>query len=142
MGITDPSVQEVYVKHHSAYFPHIVLLLKLRWILRLHSACCELDYKMCSLKNFIMGLQYVLLQQHAEAEADSGFDHKVVQHVGSHINLESMLDDFTDQLQRALGKSWRAFLEFVSTCDPGRSVHASQMDMSTKAIVIPNDSLA
>jgi hypothetical protein len=139
---TDTSVQEVYVKHHSNYFPHIILLLKLRWLLRLHSACCELDYKMCSLRNLIMGLQYVVLQQHAEAEADSGFDNKVVQHIGSHINLESVLDDLTDQLQRALGKSWKGFLEFVATCDPARSVYASQMDMSKKAIVVPNDSLA
>lgn len=140
--VTDPSVQEVYVQHHTTYFPHIILLLKLRWLIRLHSACCELDYKMCSLKNLIMGLQYVLLQQHAEAEADSGFENKVVQHIGSHINLESVLDDFTDQLQRALGKSWRSFLEFVSTCDPCRSVHASQMDHSKKPLVVSNDPLA
>jgi len=102
---------------------------------------------MCSLKNIIMGLQYVVLQQHAEAEADSGFDNKVVQHIGSHINLESVLDDILDQLQRALGKSWRSFLEFVSTCDPCRSVHASQMDMVSRAnqskpVVVSNDSLA
>jgi hypothetical protein len=140
--VTDPTVQEVYVQHHTTYFPHIILLLKLRWLIRLHSACCELDYKMCSLKNLIMGLQYVVLQQHAEAEADSGFENKVVQHIGSHINLESVLDDFTDQLQRALGKSWRSFLEFVSTCDPGRSVHTSQMDMSKKPLVVSNDTLA
>jgi hypothetical protein len=141
-SVTDPTVEEVYVQHHTPYFPHITLLLKLRWLIRLHSACCELDYKMCSLKNLIMGLQYVVLQQHAEAEADSGFENKVVQHIGSHINLESVLDDFTDQLQRALGKSWRGFLEFVATCDPTRSVHASQMDMAKKPIVVSNEALA
>merc|ERR1719183_922778 len=118
-------VQEVYVQYETSYFPYIILLLKLRWLLRLHSACCELDYKMCSLKNLIMGLQVVCLQQHAEAEADSGFDAKVVQHIGSHINLESTLDDITDQLQRALGKSWGVFLEYAATCDPARSAHGS-----------------
>merc|ERR1719183_525918 len=135
-------VQEVYVKHHTSYFPYIILLLKLRWLLRLHSACCELDYKMCSLRNLIMGLQYVVLQQNAEAEADSGFDAKVVQHIGSHINLESTLDDMTDQLQRALGKSWRSFLEYVATCDPSRSAHGSQMDRFKPPTVVSNDSLA
>lgn len=140
--ITDSGVQEVHLKQHTTYFPYIVLLLKLRWLIRLHSACCELDYKMCSLKNFMIGLQYVVLQQHAEAEADSGFSHKVVQHIGSHINLESVLDDFSDQLQRGLGKSWRGFLEYVSTCDPSRSAHTSQMNGDKPAVVVSNDSLA
>jgi len=140
--VTVPTVQEVYIKHHTSYFPYVILLLKLRWLLRLHSACCELDYKMCSLKNLIMGLQNVGVKQHAEAEADSGFDAKVVQHIGSHINLESTLDDMTDQLQRALGKSWRTFLEYVSTCDPSRCAHASQMDRSKPPIIVSNDSLA
>jgi len=140
--ITDPSVQEVHVKIQTSYFPHVMLLLKLRWLIRLHSACCELDYKQCSLKNLILGLQTVVLQHCAEAEADSGFDNKVVNHVGSHINLESVLDDMTDQLQRALGKSWRSFLEFVATCDPSRSVHASAMDRDKAPVVVSNDSLA
>jgi hypothetical protein len=142
-AVTDPMVKEIYVRHHTPYFPYVILLLKLRWLLRLHSACCELDYKMCSLKNLIMGLQYVVLQQNAEAEADSGFDAKVVQHIGSHINLNSALDDLTDQLQRGLGKSWPTFLEFVATCDPSRSAHGSQMDSGGKApVVVSNDSLA
>lgn len=141
-AVTDSSVQEVYLRHHSSYFPYISLLLKLRWLMRLHSACCELDYKMCSLKNLINGLQYVVLQQHAEAEADSGFCNKVVQHIGSHINLESVLDDLSDQLQRALGKSWKPFLEFVATCDPSRSAYGSQMDRDKAPIVVSNESLA
>merc|ERR1719356_963169 len=101
------------------YFKHIVVLLKLRWLLRLHSACCELDYKMCSCANLIKGIQYVALQQYAEAEADSIFDSKV-NVSGSHVNVESLTDDIFDQLQRALGKSWQPFLEYVSTCDPTR----------------------
>jgi hypothetical protein len=141
-AVTDPAVQEVYVRYPSNYFIYIILLLKLRWLLRLHSALCELDYKMCSLKNFILGLQAVVLQQHSEAEADSVFDAKVIQNVGSHINLESALDDFSDQLQRSLGKSWRPFLDFVATCDPARSVHGSQMDRDLVPVVVCNDALA
>jgi len=140
--VTDPTVQEMHVRHHTSYFPYVILLLKLRWLMRLHSACCELDYKMCSLKNLIMGLQYVVLQQHSEAEADSGFDNKVVQHIGSHINLESVLDDLSDQLQRALGKSWKGFLEYVASCDPSRSAYGSQMDRDKPPVIVSNESLA
>merc|ERR1719316_594059 len=89
-----------------------------------------------------MGLQYVVLQQHSEAEADSGFDNKVVQHIGSHINLESVLDDLSDQLQRALGKSWKGFLEYVASCDPSRSAYGSQMDRDKPPVVVSNESLA
>jgi hypothetical protein len=138
--ITDPTVAEVRVRHPTPYFRHVIVLLKLRWMLRLHSACCELDYKMCSCAALIKGLQYVALQQFAEAEADSGFDKKVSQHVGCHLNVECVLDDIFDQLQRALGGGWHAFREFVSTCDPMRAVHHSPMDLGT-APIIPNDSL-
>jgi len=138
-----PSVQDVRIKRSSRYFPSILLFLKLRWLLRLHSACCELDYKVCSLKSLILGLQYVILQQHAEAECDSGFDAKVDQHVGSHLNLESVLDDIMDQLQRSLGVSWKVFLEFVSSCDPTRSLHRSKMDSRiTVPKIVSNDQLA
>jgi len=140
-AVTDPAVQDVYTRHSSLYFPHMILLLKLRWFLRLHSACCELDYKMCSLKNLILGLQYVVLQQWSEAQADSVFDSKVMRHIGAHLNLESVVDDIIDQLQRALGKSWRGFLEFVATCDPSRCLYTSQMDLSPPQVV-PNDFLA
>lgn len=140
--VTDSSVQEVHVRQYSPYFPYVIKLLKLRWLMRLHSACCELDYKMCSLKSFVVGLQYVILQMHAEAEADSGFSNKVIQHVGSHMNLESILDDVVDQLQRALGKSWRSFLEYVASCDPSRSAYGSQMNRDKPPVIVSNDSLA
>lgn len=134
-AVTDPSVQEVFIRHPSTYFPHVIILLKLRWLLRLHSACCELDYKICSLRPLILGLQYVVLQQHSEMESDSVFDSKVSQHVGSHINLESVLDDLFDQLQKTLGGGWRGFLEYVQSCDPTRSLHKSSMDLAPPQIV-------
>eukprot|EP00927_Polykrikos_kofoidii_P046275 TRINITY_DN40492_c0_g1_i1.p1 TRINITY_DN40492_c0_g1~~TRINITY_DN40492_c0_g1_i1.p1 ORF type:complete len:633 (-),score=83.00 TRINITY_DN40492_c0_g1_i1:245-2143(-) len=140
LAVTDPTVQVVRVKHPTPYFRHIIVLLKLRWLLRLHSACCELDYEMCSLGTLIRGLQYVALQQHAEAESDSIFDSKVCQQAGSHMNLESVLDDIFDQLQRALGAGWRGFLEYVATCDPTRSLHSSAMNTGPPRI-ISNDSL-
>jgi hypothetical protein len=140
-AVTDPSVQEVHLKHPTRFFPQALVLLKLRWLLRLHSACCELDYKVCSLRPFIVGLQYVILQQHAEMQSDGGFDAKVCNHIGSHLNLESVLDDLFDQLQKTLGTSWRAFLEYVGSCDPSRSLHRSSMDLGASQIV-SNDALA
>eukprot|EP00928_Gymnodinium_smaydae_P079811 TRINITY_DN63655_c0_g1_i1.p1 TRINITY_DN63655_c0_g1~~TRINITY_DN63655_c0_g1_i1.p1 ORF type:complete len:674 (-),score=127.08 TRINITY_DN63655_c0_g1_i1:182-2101(-) len=138
--ITDPAVQDVYVKFHTPYFKHIIVLLKIRWLLRLHSACCELDYKMCSIATVVKGIQYVALQQWAEAESDSIFDIKVNKQIGSHVNLESLLNDIIHQLQKGMGGSWRGFLEYVGTCDPNRSVHYSRMDLSP-AQIISNDNI-
>lgn len=138
-----PLVQDVTLKTPTKCFPQIRILLKMRWLLRLHSACCELDYKMCSLRNIILGMQYVVLQQCAEAECDDLFDTKVQQNIGAHLHLESVLDDIADQLYRALGKAHKAFLEYVSTCDPLRSVHYSQVDSPlTPPQIQPNEMLA
>lgn len=133
---------DMYLKQNTMYFHEILLLLKLRWLLRLHSACCEIDYKMCSLKNIIMGLHYVSLQHVAEAESDSIFQQKVLQQVAE-LNLHSVLDDIMDQIQRALGKSATAFINFAHTCEVTRCVHASQMDSTlTTPQVVANDILA
>eukprot|EP00929_Paragymnodinium_shiwhaense_P024986 TRINITY_DN15222_c0_g1_i1.p1 TRINITY_DN15222_c0_g1~~TRINITY_DN15222_c0_g1_i1.p1 ORF type:complete len:671 (-),score=170.01 TRINITY_DN15222_c0_g1_i1:236-2248(-) len=139
--VTDPSVQDVKLRATAPYFKHVVVYLKLRWLLRLHSACVELDYKMCSCSSLIRGLQNVALQQWAEKDADSGFDDKVDRQMGCHLQLESVLDDIFDQLQRALGVGWRAFLEYVSSCDPTRSLHQSRMDL-TPAQIVSNEPLA
>lgn len=142
VGMSSTSVQDMYLKIHTLYFHEVILLLKLRWLLRLHSACCELDYKMCSLKNIIMGLQYISLQQVAEAESDNIFDTKVIQQVAE-VNLDSVLDDIMDQVNRALGKSSRSFIDYVRTCDPTCCVNKSQMDSSlTPVQVVRNDMLA
>lgn len=140
IAVSNAHVAEVRVRHASPYFPQVIVLLKLRWLLRLHSACCELDYKMCSFRHLILGLQYVVLQQHAEAYADNIFDSKILHSAGAHLNLESVLDDVTDQLHRAMGSAWRGFLEFVATCDPSRAVHSSAMEKSNTKIV-SNDGL-
>ncbi|CAK9071387.1 unnamed protein product [Durusdinium trenchii] len=136
-------VTDVALRTPTKSFAQIKVLLKLRWLLRLHSACCELDYKMCSLRNIILGMQYVVLQACAEAECDSLFDTKVQQNVGAHLHLESVLDDIADQLYRSLGKAHRAFLEYVASCDPMRSVHFSQIDSPlTPPQVQSNEQLA
>eukprot|EP00435_Cladocopium_sp_Y103_P016764 s1248_g4.t1 len=139
----EPPVTDVALRTPTKSFSQIKVLLKLRWLLRLHSACCELDYKMCSLRNIILGMQYVVLQECAEAECDSIFDTKVQQNVGAHLHLESVLDDIADQLYRSLGKAHRAFLEYVGSCDPMRSVHFSQIDSPlTPPQVQSNEQLA
>lgn len=143
VSVTDPSVQDVRIRHPTEYFRYVLLLLKLRWLLRLHSACCELDYKVCSLRNLILGIQYVVLQQHEEVQCDSIFDTKVSRHIGSHLNLESVFDDIVDQLQRALGGAWRGFLEYVQSCDPDRAMQNSKMDSRISApSIASNDHLA
>ncbi|CAJ1364692.1 unnamed protein product [Effrenium voratum] len=96
---------------------------------------------MCSLRNIILGMQYVVLQACAEAECDSLFDTKVQQNVGAHLHVESLVDDIADQLYRSMGKAHCAFLEYVSSCDPTRSVHYTQMSLSPPQVQ-PNDQLA
>jgi len=136
-------VKDVTLKHPTRYFADMKLLLKMRWLLRLHSAGCELDYKVCSLKNLFLGLQYVVLQQCAEVEADSIFDTKAAQSKGAFVNLESVVDDLVDQLQRALGTAYKPFQEFLATCDPAQSMHVSKMDSTiTLPVIQPNDQLA
>lgn len=143
MVVKDIRVQEMQLRAPSAYFADVLLLLKLRFLLRIHSACSELDYKMCSFKNLILGLQYVMIQQHAEAETDNVFDTKVSNQVGSHCQLESVVDDIFDQIERALGKSWRGFLEYTYTCDPMRCIQSSKMDSTlTPLKIASNDNLA
>lgn len=137
-------ITDVRLKTPTRHFPHIAVLLKLRWLLRLHSAGCELDYKMCSMRGLFLGMQFVVLQQSAEAETDNIFDAKVKQGVGQFLNLESLIDDIVDQLDRALGVAWRPFLEFVATCDTTRAVHISKMDAPSLSSpqVHANDHLA
>lgn len=140
-SFASPTVPDFNLKHPIQHFPHVLVLLKLRFLLRLHSAGCEMDYKMCSFKILIMGLQYVILQQHAAVETDSIFQSNVSNTTpGSHFSLESVVDDVFDQLQRALGSSWRPFLEFVLTCDPNRSVQSSKMESRTSPPKITSNS--
>jgi len=138
-----PLVEVLHLEHPSPYFTQMVILMKLRWLLRLHAAACELDYKICSFRGIIVGLNYLVLQSHSELTADSGFEkYKVSKHVGSYVQIESVVDDITDQLQRSLGRSWRGFLEYVSTCDPKFSKMNSQMDYLQQAKVQSNQGLA
>jgi len=141
-SFSSPTVPDFHLKHPIQHFPHVLVLLKLRFLLRLHSAGCEMDYKMCSFKILIMGLQYVILQQHAAVETDSIFQSNVSHPTtqGSHFSLESVVDDIFDQLQRALGSAWRPFLEFVLTCDPNRSVQSSKMESRTSPPKITSNS--
>lgn len=143
IGVHDPFVHDVHLPIDTIYFKHILILLKLRWLLRLHSACCELDYKMCSLKNLILGLQYVVLQQYEEASCDNIFEKKFLTDAGAHLNLDSMVDDLVDQLQRALGIGWKPFLEFTASCDSSRCLMHSMMDSPlTPDAIAPLDTLA
>jgi hypothetical protein len=71
--------------------PHIALLLKLRWLLRLHSACSELNYKVLATRQLVLHLQHLILQEKTEAMADSVFQTKYSNHVGAHLSLNAVL---------------------------------------------------
>jgi hypothetical protein len=95
---------------------------------------------MCSLKNLILGIQQVALQECSEVGSSGVFD-TAFSSEASYLNIESVLDDIIDQVAKSLGPSWRQFLEFVASCDPSRSVYASKLEHTAPRIV-SNDSLA
>jgi len=118
------NVKEVRIRYESAYLSQALLLLKMRWLLQLHSACCELDYKLCSLTNVIQGLQHVALQQ-TEEIYDSFFDGRGSQATPK-INLEVIVENLLDQMQRVLGTGWYPLVDYVAECNPDRSVRMSK----------------
>eukprot|EP00931_Biecheleriopsis_adriatica_P061419 TRINITY_DN36929_c0_g2_i1.p1 TRINITY_DN36929_c0_g2~~TRINITY_DN36929_c0_g2_i1.p1 ORF type:complete len:556 (+),score=109.50 TRINITY_DN36929_c0_g2_i1:25-1692(+) len=118
------AVKEVHLRHDSRYLPHVFLLLKMRWLLRLHSASCELDCKLCSLANVIQGLQHIALQHHEDVY-DSFFDGRDSQNVG-HVHIDVTVENLLDQMQRVLGTSWSAFVKYVESCNPHCSMRMSK----------------
>lgn len=133
-GVTDCSVHDINVNHSTQLFPQVLMLIKLRWLLKLHSALSEMDYKMASCRNLIQGVLYVIIQQYADVEADSGFDAKVSV-LGADLNIGAVIDDLVEQLHRSLGASWRAFIEYVATCDGRRSLMVSTTDLAPPKVV-------
>jgi hypothetical protein len=148
VAVTNVQIQEVFLRQSTIYLTHIAVLLKLRWLLRLHSACSELNYKVIGMKEVIFHLQHLILQEKAEAHADSIFQTKYSGHVGSHLSLDAVIADIFDQLKGSLGGSWRGFCEFVASCHPRFAVHSSNMDTGWKHVkddppqVVSNDNLA
>ncbi|CAK0883609.1 unnamed protein product [Prorocentrum cordatum] len=148
VAVTNVSIQEIHLKKSTTYLPHIAILLKLRWLLRLHSACSELNYKVLATKQLVLHLQHLILQEKTEAMADSMFQTKYSSHVGSHLSLNAVLEDIFDQLKGSLGGSWKGFCEFVASCSPRFALAISDMDGGWKHgntaqhKVVENDSLA
>ena len=50
---------------------YVLTWMKLRLMLKLHSALVELDSKLCSLRRFLVGILYVIIQQYADQPSDS-----------------------------------------------------------------------
>lgn len=100
-------------------FRHVVVWLKLRWLIKLFCACCELDYKLCGVTRLASGLLRIITSQYLITPGDSIFtDH--CKAGGVFLNLESFLDDMMDGFARLMGVGWRDFTSFVSTCGPYR----------------------
>jgi len=125
-GITSTSISaEAHTHHATVNFEHILLLLKLRWLLKLHSALCELDHKVCSLKTFITSLHRLCLQQSKQAPKDHGFSVKLLPQL---LNVNSLVDDLIEQLMRNMGQGFGGFVHFVQSCDSKRALYFSATD--------------
>mmetsp|Transcript_51774 Transcript_51774/g.118049 ORF Transcript_51774/g.118049 Transcript_51774/m.118049 type:complete len:474 (+) Transcript_51774:88-1509(+) len=127
--------REVRLPPLTVNFTHILTLLKIRWCLQLHSAMSELDHKLCSLRRLADGVLWVITQQFADAPSDSVFSRKV-QQTGANLNLNSVLDDLIEQLQRVMGIGFDAFLDYVRSCDAHRSLERSSVDLSLPRVSV------
>jgi hypothetical protein len=123
----------VHTNHASKAFPYILTWLKLRWMLKLHSAMVELDSKLCSCKRLIQGILYVIIQQYAQLPTDSVFQPKMSA-AGAFLNIDMLLDDIIEQMQKFFGKGFGAFVQYVMSCDPSRSLIVSTVDLSLPRI--------
>jgi len=123
----------VHTNHSSKAFPYILTWLKLRWMLKMHSAMVELDSKLCSCKRLIQGILYVIIQQYATVPTDSVFQPKLSS-AGAFLNLDMLLDDIIEQLQKFFGVGFGGFMQYVMSCDPNRSLICSKVDLSLPRI--------
>lgn len=122
---------EVHTHHATANFHHILLLLKLRWLLKLHSALCELDHRIVSLKNFITGLHRLSLQHLTSVPCDNNFGTRGLK---QELNIIALLDDLIEQLQRSMGQGFGGFVHFVQSCDSRRALCYSTADLCSPKV--------
>jgi len=85
---------------HAELFEPVVVLMKLRWLVRLHSAMLNFAGGVCSLARFLKG-----------ALADSSGCH---QHVHSPVPY---FDQLSENLKQSLTESWPHFISYVSHHD-------------------------
>jgi hypothetical protein len=102
-------------------------------MLKLHSAMVELDSKLCSCKRLLQGILYVIIQQYANLPTDSVFKPKLSS-AGAFLNVDMLLDDVIEQLQKTFGIGFGAFMAYVMSCDPQRSLICSTVDLSLPRI--------
>lgn len=103
----------VKVHGRPAAFPLVVLLMKLRWLLKLQAALVALGGRQCSLVRVVAGIR-------ADTCGNHRFPH----------NPAQMCDAIMETLQTRLQKSWGLFIAFVASHphadDPTLSVLSSR----------------
>ncbi|KAF4708076.1 hypothetical protein FOZ62_024964 [Perkinsus olseni] len=112
---------------YTEFLPHVLMRLKLQWLLKLHSAMCEVDYDLCSLRRFFDGLLTVMVRETVDIGGDSVLENKVSKERAT-LSLDLVIDDFIAQLQTRLGVGFDALLSYVATADPNRAIMASLVE--------------
>jgi len=108
-------------------FPHIMTYQKLRFLLKIHSAFSEMDHHMLSLRNLIVGIHRIMIQECEDQPSGDGFHSRRLKRT---LNLDTLLDDLFEQLTRSFGLAFASFIHFVRSCDPKRSLNFSMVDLS------------
>lgn len=83
----------------SSLFPLVIVLLKIRWVLKLHTTLAGCDVRRVSLRRFLMGLLAVA----TDAKASK--------------TVERTLDLLMDKMRTKIGTYWPKFVEWVGLHD-------------------------
>ncbi|KAF4667313.1 tRNA-dihydrouridine(47) synthase [NAD(P)(+)]-like protein [Perkinsus chesapeaki] len=111
----------------SSKWNEVLMRLKLQWLLKLHSAMCEIDYGLCSLRRFFDGLLTVMMRETVDVGGDSVLENKVSKEQAA-LSLDLLINDFIAQLQTSLGSGFGALLSYVASADPSKAIMASPVE--------------
>jgi len=136
-GSTNVNTAECFTTVPTIHFQPIMFYFKLRFLLKLHSALCELDNNYCSLQRIIQGMHTLGVQECERCICDNPFE---VRRRKQLYDPTAVVDDILEQLERGLGKGFECFMNFVQSCDARKALMINKHDVHM-ARVSYNDKL-
>ncbi|CAD7949681.1 unnamed protein product [Amoebophrya sp. A25] len=125
-GATNCNTAEAFCQVPTNHFSTVMFYMKLRFLLRLHSALCELDNNYCSLAGTIQGMHALAVQECERCPSDNQFE---VRRKKQTYDPTQVVDDLFEQLERGLGKGYETFMNYVMSCDPRKALMVNKHDV-------------
>ncbi|CAD7944107.1 unnamed protein product [Amoebophrya sp. A120] len=125
-GAVNVNTAECFTQVPTIHFQSIMFYFKLRFLLKLHSALCEIDNNYCSLANLIQGMHTLGIQECERVPCDNPFE---VRRRKQLYDPTQVVDDLLEQLERGLGKGYETFMDFVASCDPRKALMINKHDV-------------